>query len=153
MAGLLVALIAGQAHLRWVVPTLGVLLLLSIGATMSDLLRRRNDSRDRHQVDCSLRIVEGACPGLTFQWRSGAAVIEQCEIRFQRMIGGVRFLPGRRVDLDKVQVGPRLRSTSWADAMSVMPGSEVVRLTTADVVVEAAFPARVVQWVIEQLHQ
>ena len=117
------------------VPTLGFLFLLSIGATLLDLLRRRNDARDRHQTDCSLRMVRGTCPGLTSRWRSGAAVIERSEIRFQRMIGGVRFLPGRRVNLDLVQIEPRLDPTSWADAMSVMPGSEVVQLTTADAVV------------------
>lgn len=33
-----------------------------------------------------------------------------------------------------------------------MPGSEVVQLTTADATAEAAFPPRVVQWAIDQLH-
>lgn len=127
--------------------------LLTIGATVLGLVRRRDDARDRHQVDCSLRVVEGTCPGLTARWRGGAAVIERSGIRFQRTVGGVRFLPGQRVDLDAVQVGPRRGPTAWADARSVMPGSEVVQLITADAVVEAAFPPRVVQWVIDQLHQ
>lgn len=153
IAGLLVALISGRAAGRWLVPTIAVLLLASGGAGVLVLLGRRHDLRDRHQVDCSLRVVEGACAGLTSRWRGGAAVIEQGEIRFRAMAGGVRFLPGRRVDLDVARVGPRLGPTAWADARAVMPGSEVVRLSTADAVVEGAFPPGVVGWVVEQLRR
>jgi len=62
MAGVVVVVIAGQARGRWVVPTIGVLFPLSIGATVLGRVRRRNDSRDRHQVDCSLRV--GSVGGL-----------------------------------------------------------------------------------------
>jgi hypothetical protein len=152
MAGLLVALISGHARGRWLIPVIAVLFVVSSVATVLSLVRRRNDVRDRHQVDCSLRVVEGACSGLTSQWRGGAAVIEQGEIRFRRMASGVRFVPGRRIDLEVVRVGPRLGPTTWADARSVMPGSEVVQLTLADATIEAAFPSGVVQWAIDQLH-
>lgn len=151
MAGLLVALVSGAARGRWLVPIITVLFVASAGAVVVNLLRRRNDARDRHQVDCSLRVVEGAVDGLTTRWRGGAAVVEQGEIRFQRMVGGVRFLPGRRVDLDVARVGPRLGPTTWADVRSVALGSEVVQLATADALIEAAFPPRVVQWVVQQL--
>ncbi|GAA3552223.1 hypothetical protein GCM10022197_04010 [Microlunatus spumicola] len=152
MAGLLVALISGVARGRWLVPIIAVLFVASVSAVVVGLVRRRDDARDRHQVDCSLRVVEGAVDGLTSRWRSGAAVIEQGEIRFRRMVGGVRFLPGRRVDLKGARVGLRLGPTTWAEVRSVALGSEVVQLTTADAVIEAAFPPRVMQWVVQQLN-
>lgn len=67
------------------------------------------------------------------------------------MVGGVRFLPGRRVDLEVVRVGPRQGATGWATAMSVAPGSEVVQLATSRATVAAAFPPSVISWVLEQL--
>lgn len=94
MAGLLVALISGHARGRWLIPVVAVRFVASSGATVLGLARRRNDVRDRHQVDCSLRAVEGACSGPTSQWRGGPAVIEQGKIRSPK--DGGRYPPSTR---------------------------------------------------------
>lgn len=129
-----------------------MLFIAFIGASVIAFLRRRDDARHRHQVDCSLEVVEGAVVGLTSRWRGGAAVFDQGEIRFRRMVGGLHFLPGRQVDLEVMRTGPRRGPPAWADARSVMPGSEVVQLRPAEAVIEAASPPRVVGWVIKQLN-
>jgi hypothetical protein len=49
MAGLLVALVWGQARGRWLIPTIAVLFVAWVSAIVVGLLRRRDDARDRHQ--------------------------------------------------------------------------------------------------------
>ena len=75
------------------------------------------------------------------------------EIRFQRTVGGVRFLLGGRTTLRLAQVDPGPReATGWRAAMAVEPGNAVIVLHTSEgATVEAAFSPGRLTWLLERL--
>jgi hypothetical protein len=147
------SILTGHGGGAWLVPTVVLLFVAMLSVSICALRQRRREEAASGQVDCSLRTVGGDHDGLSARWRSGAAVLAPHEVRFQRMVGGVRFLPGRRTTLRLAQVGPaHPEATGWRTAAGVQPGSAVVTLHTLQgATVEAAFPPGRLAWVLDRL--
>jgi hypothetical protein len=148
-----VIILTGHGGGAWLVPTVVLLFVAMVSVSIYALRQRRRDEAASGQVDCSLRTVAGDHDGLSSRWRSGAAIITPHEVSFQRMVGGVRFLPGRRTTLRLAQVGPALpEATGWRTALAVQPGSAVVTLHTLQgATVEAAFSPGRLAWALDRL--
>ena len=95
-----------------------LVLAAALAGGVSVLIESRRERGQFKQVDCALRSVRGPTTELSTRWQIGVAVIRPQQIRFRRTIGGVRFLPGRRVELTVRLVRPTQAVAGWRSALA-----------------------------------
>lgn len=98
------------------------------------------------KVECGLRLVSGDCEGLSHRWRHGTAQLSEDRIVFRRFIPpGIRIpLPYvAPVDLSVVAVERPAREVAAAEAWSVNPTANVLRVE---------FRSGVAEWAVLDRH-
>ncbi len=115
------------------------------------LVQRRRIGRLQRgrRLECSVRVVTGTHDGLSGKWWAGEATLSPGRIRFVRFRGGLRFLRANavQIDVDAVDVSER-RSPTVREALSVNPGTHVVRLVTSEATLEWAVLERQLDWAL-----
>lgn len=135
------------------------LLISVIGMVLGNLLvgplvaRGEHWRADRVQransVDCSLRVIEGATPGLTPRWRGGTA-----ELTF----GQLRFRPSARwrrpVAVGVAEVSRRnQRRAIGPEAILVPSTARVIQVETEGATLEWAVRGDRLMWALDRLRQ
>jgi uncharacterized MnhB-related membrane protein len=156
----LLGLCAVVAALVFDAPEVAVTMLIggvagSLGALLAGRFFVRARSRKltaRHKAEVGLRVVDGHQPGLGPRWRHGVGTLVPGRLDFRGTVGGVRFLRRAPITIDVKQIDRDIpRTTGLREALSVMPGTEVVQLITPTARLEWAVPGPQIDWAIEKL--
>jgi hypothetical protein len=108
--------------------------------------------QQKRQVECGLRIVDGAQVGLGTRFRHGLATLEPGAILFVPCLGGVRFLHGNPVRVSVVAVDRSdQRSVGWMEMFSARPGFRVIKVLTGVATLECVLQPEQTAWAAEQI--
>ncbi|MEU3624908.1 hypothetical protein BS329_01650 [Amycolatopsis coloradensis] len=125
-----------------------------IAAGIGVILQRRRARRLQRvdRLECSVRVVTGTHDGLSGKWWAGEAMVSPGRVHFVPVVGGVRFLRRKAVEIivDKIEVNER-RSPTGREVLSVDPGTDVVRLVTPTATLEWAVLERQMNWALDRL--
>jgi hypothetical protein len=104
--------------------------------------RRADRYRQRGQLECGFRVVDGQQFGLSEHWRHGAARFEQDGITFVGTVGGVRFLKRKpvRIVIEHVDRSTQRQPTGM-EILAANPAAHVIRIKTATATLEWAMLA------------
>lgn len=106
----------------------------------------------KQQVECGLRVLDGAQQGLGTHFKHGLATLEPGAISFVRYVGGVRFLRHKPVRVTVVAVDRSdQRSMRFSEQLSAMPGSRVIRVLTGMATLTWVLPPEQTAWAAEQV--
>ncbi|HEU5472876.1 MAG TPA: hypothetical protein VFV67_19690 [Actinophytocola sp.] len=97
-------------------------------------------------------MVTGTHDGLTGKWWAGTATLSPERIHFVPVVGGVRFLRRKAVEIqvDKIDVSQR-RSPTGREVFSVAPDTYVVRLVTPTATLEWAVLINELSWALGRM--
>jgi hypothetical protein len=108
--------------------------------------------QQKQQVECGLRVVDGAQLGLGTRFRHGLATLEPGAICFVPCLGGVRFLHGNPVRVPVVAADRSdQRSVGWMELSSASPGCRVIKVLTGVATRECVLPSERAAWAAEQI--
>jgi hypothetical protein len=115
-------------------------------------LGRAGSYQEKQQVECGLRVVDGAQLGLGTRFRHGLATLEPGTISFVPCRGGIRFLHGNPVRVPVVAVDRSdQRSVGWMELFSARPGCRVIKVLTGVGTLECVLPLEQAAWAAEQI--
>ncbi len=106
----------------------------------------------RNRLECGLRVVDGSLPGLSRRWRHGIAGLSQGEISFRPFLPpGVRiYRPfARQVNVSVQWIASEPRKVNLREAWSVLPGLDVLTVTTPDARIEWAVSPGLRPWALD----
>ena len=112
--------------------------------------RRIERHRARGELECALRVLEGAERGLSTRWRHGRARLTPGRISFRVFLWQLR-IPNPfvgRVDLDVVLIDNEPEQAPWRQLWSINPSMPVLRMQTSNATLALVVPHGQVEWVL-----
>ena len=115
-------------------------------------MSRAERYQQRQQVECGLRVVDGAQQCLGTHFKHGLASLEPGAISFMYYVGGVRFLRHKPVRVAVVAVDRTdQRSVRFSEQFSAMPGFHIIRVFTGLATLEWVLPPEQTAWAAQQV--